>query len=128
MIQDKNLIFVKRADTPATTTRAIPMGQNDLGGDTSGMGPYQNLYLVVMAGASGSAALTITLEHSDTEAGTYTTLATYTTEATYAVGEYLVKEPVSFRAKNWLRVKLSAAEAVDAFLVYGVDKGVETND
>jgi hypothetical protein len=128
MIQDKNLIFVKRADTPVVTTRAIPLGQGDLGGDTSGMGPYQDLWLVVMAGAAGSAVVTITLQHSDTETGTYTALATYTTPGTFAVGDTLVKAPVPFKTKNWLRVALSTAKAVDAFLVYGVDKGVDIND
>jgi hypothetical protein len=128
MIQDKNLVFVKRTDTAATSTRAIPLGQSDLGGDTSGMGPYQDMWFVVMSGHAGTAALTITLQDSDTETGTYTAVQSWTTPATYAVGDYLVKAPVPFKVKNWLKVGLSTAKTVDAFLVYGVDKGVELND
>jgi hypothetical protein len=128
MILDTNLWFIKAKDTAATTTRAIPLGQGDLSGDTSGMGPYQNLFWVVVAGAAGTAALTVKLQHSDTEGGTYTDLLSVTTPATFAAGDTLAKLPVPFKAKNWLKVTLSAAKKIESFLVFGVDKGVIDND
>jgi hypothetical protein len=131
MIMDKNLWFAKATDTAATATRAIPLGQSDLTGNTSGMGPYQNMYWVVTAGAaksSGSTGITIKLQHSDTQGGTYTDLLTFVTPVLFAVGDLLVKTPVPFSAKNWLKVTLSAATAIESYLAYGVSKGVTDND
>ena len=131
MILDKNLWFRKASEAAAAATRAVPLGQGDMTGDTSGTGPYQNLYWVVRAGeakGSGTSGVTVKLQHSDTESGTYTDLLTVTTPATFANGALLVKQPVPFSAKNWLKVTLSAATKVESFLVYGTSKGVEDND
>jgi hypothetical protein len=124
MILDKNLWFAKASDPAATTTRAIPLGQADLTGDTSGLGSYQDLFLVVNAGEAGMSALTVNLQHSDTENGTFDNLLSLPTPATFAVGGHLVRTPVPFEAKNWVRVSLSNAMKIEAFLSYGVDKDV----
>ena len=127
MILDKNLTFVRGKDTPVTTTKAIPLGQKDLTGDTSGMGPYSDFFLQVQA-AAAIPSLTVTLEHSDTEAGTYATVVAYPAKANLKAGDIAVKAPVPFAVKNWVRLKFSVAAAVDAFMVCGVDKGVVENE
>ena len=127
MILDKYLTFLTGTDTPVTTTKAIPLGQKDLTGDTSGMGPYSNFFLQVNA-AADAAALTVTMEHSDEEMGTYTTLQAFPAKSNLKAGDVVVKAPVPFGVKNWVRLKLSVATPVNAFLTYGVDKGVDTND
>jgi hypothetical protein len=128
MILDKNLWFRKASEAAATATRAVPLGQGDLTGDTSGTGPYQNLYWFVRAGEGKSAAVTVKLQHSDTEGGAYTDLLTVVTPAAFVNKALLAKLPVPFSAKNWLKVTLSAATKIESYLVYGVSKGVEDND
>lgn len=129
MILDKQLIFAKKEDVAWATSRAICLGQNDLNkweNETDGMGPYSDLFLQVSSDVAHS-AVTLTIEHSDTETGTYTTLAQY--PAVSAVkGQVLLKAPFPFPSKNWVRIKQDAARQLDAFLVYGVDKRVITND
>jgi hypothetical protein len=128
MILDKHLWFAKASDTAAASTRAVPLGQGDLTGDTSGTGPYQNLYWYVRAGQAGTAPVTVKLQHSDTQAGTYTDLLSVATPAAFANGALLAKMPVPFSAKNWLKVTLSSAMKIESFLAYGADKGVVDND
>ena len=127
MILDKQLILIKGTDAPAATSRAVALGQADLTGDTTGMGPYSDFFLQVNA-AADAASLTVTLEHGDAAAGPFETLATYPEKTGVKAGDVVVKAPVPFTAKNWVRVKLSEAVAVNAFLVMGVDKGVAEND
>lgn len=127
MILDKHLTFVKGTDAPAAETRAVCLAQGDLTGTTDGMGPYDGLFLMVTA-ADTIANLTVTLEHGDAQAGPFTALATYPAKTGLKPGNVVVKAPVPFSAKNWLRVKLSSAAKVNAFLAVGVDKGVVVND
>ena len=127
MILDKNLTFLKGTDAPTATTKALPLGQKDLVGDTTGMGPYSDLFLLVTA-AADIPALTVTLEHGDAEAGPFTTLASYPEASGLKPGDEAVKAPVPFTAKNWVRLKLSVAAAVNAFMTIGADKGVAVND
>lgn len=127
MILDKHLIFVNGKDPAAAETRAVCLAQADLTGTTDGMGPYDGLFLVVTA-ADTIANLTVTLEHGDAKTGPFTALATYPAKTGLKAGNVVVKAPIPFSAKNWLRVKLSSAAKVNAFLATGVDKGVVIND
>ena len=128
MILDQNLIFVKGTDTPATTTKALPLGQNDLAGDTSGLGPYSNFFLQVTAKADIPAGLTVAVEHADTETGTYAELIAFPAAPALKNGQVAIKSPLPFKVKNWVRLRFSSAVALYAFLTYGVDKGVVDND
>ena len=127
MIMDKHLIFVSGKDTPKTETRALPLAGADLTGTTDGMGPYSDFFLTVLAAAE-IASLTVTLEHADVESGPFTTVVTYPEATNLKAGDLAVKAPVPFSVKNWLRLKLSSAAAVNAFMTAGVDKGVVHND
>lgn len=128
MILEQNLIFVKGTDTPAAVTKAIPLGQNDLAGDTSGLGPYGNFFLQVMAKADIPAGLIVAVEHADTETGTYGELIAFPAAPALTAGQVVIKSPLPFKVKNWVRLRLSSAVALYAFLTYGVDKGVVDND
>ena len=126
MILDKHLIFSKSEDGAITNSRAICLTQNDLPFPNNGLAPYEGLFLCVISGEDVS-GLTVTLEHSDSETGTFEALATYP-PATVKEGEIIVKAPIPFKAKNWLRINLSSSARVHAFLTTGVDKGVIIDD
>ena len=124
MYSDKNLEFVIASrDAAATTTKALPMGQGDLTGDTSGMGPYSGLFIYITAAEALATAFAITMQHSDAQAGPYTTLIAFPalTGATPA-GTVLVKHPVPFQVKNWVRFTLTAAKKLNIIITSDVDK------
>ncbi len=127
MILDKHLIFMKGTDTADSETRAICLAQSDLVAPTDGMGPYEGLWLNVIA-PEAVTGLEVTLEHSDTETGTFAALASYPAK-TAAAGTVVLKAPVPFPCKNWLKLTFNKNAAVNAFLTAGVDKGgTITND
>ena len=133
MILDKNLVFtdpnssISALSGNKTVSREIVLGQDDLAQvPNNGMGPYEGLYLCVIA-ANKVTNLTVTVEHSDIHGGTYSTLVTYPAKSANA-GEFVVKAPLPFSAKNWLRLKFSSSVLVHSFLTTGVDKGVVVND
>jgi hypothetical protein len=128
MITDKYMRFIRNTDTPVTTTIPLPFGQTDLPAPTDGSGPYSGFWLVVSSPNPGVAAMTFTLESSDLEAGPYTTVATFTSRALTTNAGTILKVPVPFRVKNWVRVTASAALPLDIFFTIGVVKGVEDND
>lgn len=137
MIIDKHLTFVLGKDNPQTTTRSVCLTQSDLpvvtpgGVEQTGMGPYNaGLFLYVAAAEAGVTGLTVTIEHSTEEEGSYDELVTFNQlpTATGKEGDVLVKAPFPFPSRNWVRLKFSAAKKLNAFLVHGVDKGVFLND
>ena len=129
MILDKHLTFVKGTDAAAAETRAICLTQNDLPAPNDGMAPYDGLFLVVIPTEDGMAG-PVELQHCDAEAGTFEKLATFEAPPSYddKAGSTLVKAPVPFPAKNWLKLKFSAAKKCNAFLTLGADKGVVVDD
>jgi hypothetical protein len=127
MILDKNLRLIGAADPAVTETKAVPLGQNDLSADAAGLGPYQDFWFVVKAGSGGADSIDVTLQHCGEPDGTFEDVVTLKSPDAYAAGDTIVKAPVPPGVKNWLRVKLSAAVAVEAFFVYGVDKEVAPN-
>lgn len=127
MITDKNMTFLKGTDAPVSVTKALPLGQGDLSGDTSGMGPYAGLYVYVATRAA-LASLSVTLEHCDSADGAFKTLTAYPEVKEAKAGDAIVKAPLPFSAKNWVRLKFDSAVSVDAMLLLGVDKGVLVND
>ena len=128
MILDKNQTFIRGKDTPVIVTKAIPLGQLDLTGDTSGLGPYCNFFLQVNASADIPAGLIVKMEHCDTETGTYADLIEFPAAPALTEGQVAIKSPIPFKVKNWVRLRFSSAVALYAFLLYGVDKGVIDND
>ena len=131
MILDKNLTLMKRSDTASATTKAVPLGQDDLttwSSETAGMGPYCGLWLNVVTPVAVAAGATVSLQHSDEEAGPFSTVLTHTTTDATPANSWIVKIPIPFNVKNWLRVSLGAAGAYDIFLNMGPDKGVIGND
>jgi hypothetical protein len=131
MYQDEALIFAKASDPAATATAAVSLLQGDhpgwpgAPGKTNGSAPYQGLYLVVKAGEdiASTVAEVITLQHCDTQAGTYATLLAAPAQTdSYAAGDVMFVAPIPHRAKNWLKVALSTAKKIDAFLTNAVDR------
>ena len=112
---------MRGTDTAATTTKAIPIGQGDLAGNTKGIGAYTELFLHVSAPAP-IASLGVTLETSDTETGTYETAITYPTKTTIKAGDTIVKARLPRNVRNWVRLKFTAAAAVNAHLAIDTDK------
>jgi hypothetical protein len=112
-------------DATAITTKALPMGQRDLTGDTTGMGPYDGLFVFASAGEDINAGFSITMQHCDTQNGTFENLVTFpATTAIKAPGDVLVKHPVPFNVKNWVRFVLSSAVSASIVIVHNVDKWV----
>ena len=130
MYSDKCLEFsIASRDPAALVTRALPMGQGDLTGDTSGMGPYSGLFVYSSAGeavaapAQNAAGFIITMEHCDTKTGTFTAVIQFPEIRTaIAVGDVLIKHPVPFNIKNWVRFRLSAAKLINILITSDVDK------
>jgi hypothetical protein len=126
MYSDKFLEFsIASRDAAATTTKALPMGQRDLAltPDTAGMGPYGGLFIFASAGEDLATGFVITMQHADLEAGPFTTLITFpATTAAKAAGEVLVKHPVPFNVKNWVRFTLSTAKKVNILMTLDVEK------
>jgi hypothetical protein len=129
MYGDKLLEMKLKSQAASATTAAVCLGQNDLAGDTSGVAPVESLYLLVIAGEDVPAAVTYTLETSDTRDGTYAALVSKKTAAAVPAGRVVWKEMIPHNARNWLRVTqtpLSTSSAVyykiDAILVHNADK------
>jgi hypothetical protein len=125
MILDKFLEFlmVSKGETSVTPTRELPMGQGDLAGDTKGMGPYQGLFIVVTAANDVPAGLVVTVQDSDTEGGAYANVIAFpATTAVTKAGRDIIKHPVPFDIRNWVRFTLSSAEDVNIFMTTAVDK------
>ena len=129
MILDKHLIFQSGTDAAAAESRAICLTQGDLPAPNAGMAPYDGLYLVVIPVDDGAAG-PVELQHADTEGGPFTKLATFEALPSYdnKAGSTLVKAPVPFPAKNWLKLKFAGAKKCNAFLTLGADKGVVIDD
>jgi len=117
-------------DTSAATTRALPFGQSDLvpiknAGTTADTSPDARLFFMVVAGANPiPSGVGVQLQHSDTETGTYTTVATYgPTTAVKNPGEIVFSEPCPQNIKAWTRVVKTPATPVvpmNIFLTYDV--------
>jgi hypothetical protein len=124
MILDKNLTFMQAGDAAAATTKAIPLGAADMTGDTTGMGPYSGLFLHVAAVAATTygTPLVVTLQTCDTEAGTFEDVQSYGGVSATTAGQPIVKAPVPFDVKNWVRLKFSEAVTVNAHLAADVRK------
>lgn len=120
MILDKHLIFVSEPDGEKTESHAICLTQNDLLPPTDGIGPYEGLWLIVTP-VEDVSGMSVTLQHCDTETGTFEDLVVYPAASADA-GERLLAAPVPHVCKNWLKVKFSAAFTGNAMLVIGVDK------
>ena len=122
MILDKLLTFARPEDGAITTSKEICLAQGDLPAPNIGMAPYEGLFLTVSTYTTPVSNLDITLEDAETQAGPFTPLAVYPA-LTAGAGEVIVKAPIPFKAKNWLRLTFSAASEVNAFITHGVDKG-----
>ena len=121
---DKHLEFiVKGRDTPSTTTKALPMGQKDLNGNTSGMGAYDGLFIYALAGEDIPVGFNITMQHCDAENGAFVDLIPFPkTTKVIPAGKEVVKHPVPFDVKNWVRFKLSSAVETTIVITIDVDK------
>jgi hypothetical protein len=126
MYSDKLLEFqIAERDTPAVTTRKLPMGQSDLSGDTTGMGPNFGLWLYADAGEDLSPGFTLTLQHADTEAGPFEDLIAFPALTVPApAGKVLVKMAVPREIKNWVQFALSDAVKLNIIFTVAVDKWV----
>ena len=122
MILDKLLMFTTPKDGAVTTSHEVCLAQWDLPAPNIGMAPYEGLFLTVSTRTAPVSNLVVTLEESETKDGTYEPLVVYPA-VTAGPGEIVVKSPVPFKAKNWLRLTFSAPANVNAFLSHGVDKG-----
>ena len=129
MYGDKLLEMQTRAEVAVATTRAVCIGQGDLAAGASGVAPYDSLYLLVIAGEDVPAAVTYTLETSDTQGGAFAALISKKTAGVVSAGQVVWKEQVPHNAKNWLRVTqtpLSSSAPVyykkDAILAHNPDK------
>ena len=122
MVLDKNLTFLTVDDTPVTTTKAIPLGQKDVPGDTKGMGPYGGLYLYVSA-AEDIASQTVTLQTCDTETGTYEDVIAFPAKTGVKAGDAIVRAPLPFEVRNYVRLAFSNTAKMYAGLVADVKKG-----
>ena len=122
MILDKLMTFATPKDGAITETRAICLAQGDLPAPNDGMAPYDGLFLTVSTYTEPVSGLAVTLQHCDTKDGTYEDLASYAAKDAGA-GEVVVKAPIPFAAKNWLKLTFSTAATVNAFITHGVDKG-----
>lgn len=120
MITDINLFLATPEDGAITETRAICLTQEDLPAPNNGMAPYEGLWLTVRA-YEDAASVAVTLQHSDTKDGPFADLVSYPA-VTAGAGGKIVIAPVPFSAKNWLRLKFSAAATVNALVTMGVDK------
>jgi hypothetical protein len=126
MYSDKFLEFsIASRDAAATATKALPLGQSDLAGDTSGMGPYEGLFIFASAGEDLASGFTITMQHCDTQGGTYSTLIAFpATTAAVSAGGLLIKHPLPFNVKNWVKFTLSSAKKVNIIITRDVDKWI----
>lgn len=120
MLTDFHLTLARPEDGAISQTKAVCLTQNDLTPPTDGVGPYEGLWLSVLA-FDDVTALEVTLEHADEKDGPFTELVKYPAKDAKA-GTPVLVAPVPFVCKNWLRVKLSAAAQVNALLTAGVDK------
>lgn len=121
MILDSNLTFCRATDAPTTVTTAIPLGQADLEGNSKGMVPYNGLVLHVSAGED-IAAMTVTLETSDTESGAYETVRAYPEKMGIKAGQMIVNDKLPWECRNWVRLAFSVANKVNAHLALDTDK------
>ena len=122
MILDKLLMFTTPKDGAVTTSHEVCLAQGDLPAPNIGMAQYEGLFLTVSTRTTPVTDLVVTLENSETRDGTYEPLVTYPAVSA-GPGEIIIKSPIPFKAKNWLRLTFSAAAEVNAFLSHGVDKG-----
>jgi hypothetical protein len=123
MYGDKMLEMQIKTQTASATSAAICLGQGDLPAPTDGIAPYDGLYFIARAGEALAAAFTVTLQHSDTKGGTYTTLIAFPALAAAASeGDLIAKAALPHNAKNWLRCVFSAAKKMDAVIVHNPDK------
>jgi hypothetical protein len=89
------------------------------------MGPYEGLFIFASAGEDIASGFTLKMQHSDTEDGTFTDVVTFpATTSAKSVGDVLVKHPVPFGVKNWVRFSLSAAKKTNIILTRDVDKWI----
>lgn len=121
MILDRNLTLADSKDAAATTTRAIPLGQGDLSGNTQGLTAYKSLIVHVSA-LEAAASVTVTLETSDYEAGPYEVVHVWPAVANVKPGTLLVNDPMPWTARNWVRIKLSSAMKINAHLAEDTNK------
>ena len=122
MILDKLMTFAKPEDGAITESKALCLAQGDLTAPNDGMAPYDGLFIVVSSYTEAISGLSVTLQHCDTKDGTYEDVFS-TPSKDVEAGEVVVKAPIPFRCKNWLKLKFSTAALVNAFITHGVDKG-----
>lgn len=128
MYMDRHLEYERVGkDAAAATTRSIPLAQSDLvpmdnAGTTADVSPLGSFFFMVIAGSTPiPAGTTVELQHSDTQTGTYTTLAAYGPSAAITnPGEIMVSAPCPQGAKAWTRVVKSSATAMNIFFTYDV--------
>lgn len=132
MYSDRHLEFERIGkDTAAAVTRALPMGQAGLeplqgaGGNTADVSPDAGLFLIVAAGPNTVATgLSIEVQHSDTETGTFATRQILGPSTAAAdPGEIIFKVPCPQDLKNYARcAKFSGGAAVatplNVFMTY----------
>ena len=109
MILDANLMFADGKDAAVTTTKAIKLG---------GVA-YKSLKLYVTA-AQAVASLGVTLETCATEGGTYRVLKTWPAVSNVKAGDTLVCEHMPWKTDAYVRIKLSAAAKINAYLAEDV--------
>ena len=142
MYADKFQTFVLATDPAATTTKALPMAQYNLGDqlpildaqagfttpkDTSGMASYvvNRLWVYCGAGEEIEDGFTLTLQHADQQSGPFTDLMTYgPTTVTKEPGDTVLQFPVPTEVKNWVRFVLSDALKVNIFYTPDIDKEI----
>lgn len=128
MYMDRHLEYERVGkDANTATTRSLPFAQSDLvpmenAGTTADLSPDVRLYFMVIAGSNPIPAdMTVELQHSDTENGTYTTVAKYgPSTAITQPGNILVSQPCPQGLKAWTRVVKSSAVAMNIFFTYDV--------
>ena len=122
MILDKLMTFCKPEDGAISETKALCLAQGDLASPNDGIAPYSGLFLQVSTYTEPVSDLTVKLMHCDTKDGDYEEVFT-SSPKTAGAGEVIIKAPIPFKCKNWLKLEFSSASTLNAFLTHGVDKG-----
>lgn len=118
MYMDSHATYVLATDAAAATTKALPRGQRDLipvenRTSTADLSNDDHEFVVIQAGANAVAAMTVDMQTSDTQTGTFTTLMTINVPDLAPGQQIAVQYPRG--VKNWIRYNMSAATALTIF-------------